>query len=218
MASYAILGCTGNVGNSILPSSLDDESLLADCLSGTRAVFVAIAVTSNQPGVTIAQDTAKQVIAAMDKLRQWRSERLPKLIVLSSASTDHSLMAQVPSFLRSTLYCACSNIYDDLKLAEKFYRAQEDCLSTVHIKPGGLSNDARKGHELSLTVARTPLSFLDLAAGMVEVADDSGERYEGRGVAVNATSKDVAFPWDAPLLLMKGLVIHFLPWTYRFLG
>ena len=203
----------------IFEGSLDDTELLSNCFAGSDAIFVAIAVSGNQPGLTIAQDTAHQVVAAMEKLRrQHPSQRLPKLIILSSASTEHRLMSEVPSFLLSTLYRAFSFIYDDLKAAEKFYRSKEDWLTTIFVKPGALTKDERRGHAVSLEIAKSPISFLDLAAGMVEIADEGGDRYDGRGVAVNATSKDVAFPWDAPMLMIKGLIIHFLPWMHRFLG
>ena len=202
----------------IFEGAMHDEALLAECIAGAQAVFVAIAVTANQPGVTIAQDTAHQVVAAMKKLREQRSQPLPKLLILSSASTEHRLMWQVPRILRNILYCAMSNVYDDLKAAETFYRSQDDWLSTIFIKPGALTHDAQKGHEINNDIAKSPISFLDLAAGMIEIADEDGDRYDGKAVAINATSKDVAFPLDSPLLLIKGLIVHFLPWTWRFLG
>lgn len=202
----------------IFEGSLDDEKLLASCIEGTRAVFVTVAVTGNQPGLTIAQDTAHQVVAALEKLRADSTKALPRLVVLSSASTDHRLMSNVPAFLRDALYAAFSFIYDDLKIAEEFYLSKQEWLTTTFIKPGALTHDAQKGHEVNMDTAKTPISFLDLAAGMVEVADSDGPKYNGKGVAVNATSKDVAFPWDSPPLLIKGLIIHYCPWTWKVLG
>lgn len=254
MSSYAILGATGNVGQSLVQvllqqpnqqihaycrsqkkleklqpgvsqnnqvqvfeGSLQDTALIAKCLQHTRAAFLAVAQTGNMPGCSIARDTAHAVISALELLKE-QGERLPKLIVLSSASTEHRLMSETPHFMLHTLYCAFSNVYDDLKEAERFLRSKESLVSMTFIKPGALSNDSQKGHVLSLETAKSPVSFLDLAAGMVEVANDDGERYELKSVAVNSTAKDVAFPWQAPMVLLSGLLFHYFPWTYKYLG
>ena len=49
--------------------------------------------------------------------------------------------------------------------------------------PGGLSHDVQQGHELSEEKQQTFISFLDLAAGMVEVAD-ADARWDGKHVSV----------------------------------
>ena len=129
-------------------------------------------------------------------------------------------MPHTPSYFLRILYCAFSNIYDDLREAEKFLRSKESLVSATFIKPGGLTHDEQKGHALSMEFASVdvPLSYWDLAAGMVEVADDYGGRYDMQSVSVNPVAKDVAFPWESPLRALRGLLFHFLPWTYRFLG
>ena len=62
------------------------------------------------------------------------------------------------------------------------------------------------------------MSFLDLAAGMIEIADDDDGKYEMQSVTVNPTAKDVAFPWEAPKDIFRGVIIHFFPWVYRYMG
>ncbi|EON65066.1 hypothetical protein W97_04301 [Coniosporium apollinis CBS 100218] len=210
-------GITENKQVNVFEGNLDDIELLVNCLSGTRAVFLAVAQTENQPGCTIAQDTAHVVVSALERLES-KNERLPKLIVLSSASLDHRLMSDSPKFLLNTLYRAFSNIYDDLQEAEKFLRLKDSLVTATFVRPGALCSDMQKGHVVSMESAKMPLSFLDLAAGMVEVAEEDGDRYDMKGVTVSPTAKDVSFPWDAPLGLLRGLLFHFLPWTYRFLG
>jgi oxidoreductase AflX len=201
----------------VFEGNLQDIELLATCLSGTKAVFLAVGLTDNQPHTTIAYDTAQMVVSALERLES-KKERLPALVALSSASLDHRLMAHVPQFLLDTLYCAFSNIYNDLREAEKFLRSKEPMVSTTFIRPGALCHDEQKGHFLSLTSAKSPLSFLDLAAGMIEVANEDSGMYSMKGVAVNTSSKDVAFPWDAPLLISRGLLFHFFPWIYQYLA
>ena len=199
----------------IFEGRLDDVDLLANCIRGTRTVFLTVAVTDNVPGCTIAQDTARVVISALEKLKA-ESMKLPKLVVLSSASLEPKLMSQEPKFVHSIALYAFSNIYNDLRAAEELLRSKEALMSITFIKPGGLSHDAQKGHVLSTEVARSPLSFLDLAAGMVEVADSDSGQYDMKNVAVIATAKDVAFP--SPLPVIRGLLFHFFPWMYRYLG
>jgi hypothetical protein len=60
------------------------------------------------------------------------------------------------------------------------------------------------------------VSFMDLAAAMVEVAD-GGEEWEGKSVSVDPVG-DVRFPWRNVQLLVMGLVYHFFPWVYGWLG
>lgn len=252
--SYAVLGATGNVGQSVLQSlmennreihaycrskekleklspkiakasnvevfegSLSDSELLADCLRGTRAAFLAIAPSGNQPGCSVAQDTAHKVISALEKLKASHpNERLPKLVVLSSASTEHRLMYDSPKIFLSILYRAFSNVYDDLKVAEQYLRSKDSLVSATFIKPGALSFDSPKGHAVSFDHAVTPCTFSDLGSGMLEVADDDTGRYDMKSVAINSTGK-VAFPLQAPLMMIRGLIVHFLPFMYRFLG
>ena len=201
----------------IFDGPLEDTELIAKCLKGTRAAFLAVALTENQPGCTISIDTAKAVISALKEL-STKDEHLPNLIVLSSSSTEHRFVQQVPQIIENILYRAFSNIYDDLKEAEKFLRSQESLVSTVFVKPSALSHDTRKGHTLSLENSRGPMSFYDLAAGMIDIADDEDGKYEMKSVTVNPVAQDVAFPWKAPGLIFRGLMFHFFPWTYRLLG
>ncbi|KAK4994287.1 hypothetical protein LTR66_005655 [Elasticomyces elasticus] len=175
---------TDNKQVDVFEGNLDDIELLVKCLSGTRAAFLAVALTENQPGCTIAQDTAHIVVSALERLKS-KNERLPKLIVLSSASLDHQLMPGSPEFLLNTLYRAFSNIYDDLKEAEKFLRSKDSIVTATFVRPGALCSDKQKGHVLSMESAKMPLSFLDLAAGMVEIADADGDRYDMKGVAIS---------------------------------
>lgn len=191
---------------------------LVDCLRGTQAAFLAVAQSDNVPGCTIAYDTARIVVAAL-RILQKEKVALPKLIVLSSASLEPKFTDDVPQWVHTMLYYAASHVYKDLEKAEALLRDEQSWIpNTTWIKPGGLSHDKQQGHVLSKNTAKTPLSFLDLAAGMIEVADDMSGDYAMRNVAVNPTAKHVAFPWDAPVALFRGLLFHFLPWTYRFLA
>lgn len=210
-------GIEDNKNVEIFTGRLEDTQLMANCLSGTRAAFHAVAVNHNRPGCSVCMDTSKVIITALKELKA-KDQRLPKLIVLSSSSTEHRLVQQVPRIIEGVLYCAFSYVYSDLKEAEKFLRSHGDLVSSSFVKPSALSHDTQKGHTISMVNSRGPMSFLDLAAGMVEIADDEDGMYDMQSVTVNPVAKDVAFPWEAPGDILRGVIIHFLPWTYSLWG
>ena len=255
MPTYAVLGATGNTGQSLLSvlsqnptnrihaycrsatklerlqpdavansnvnvfeGGLSNTDIIRDCIKDTHAVFLAVAVSGNVPGNTIAQDTARVVIAALKELRASnKASKLPKLIVLSAAPTQPEFTKDMPAFALNLLLCAESNIYNDLIAAESLLRNEQSWLSVTFVKPGALTIDTRKGHKLTLQGPKGVVSFMDLAAAMVEVAD-AGDQYEWKAVSVEAVASDVAFPWQNVPLLVKGLVFHFFPWAYAWLG
>lgn len=252
MATYALLGATGQVGQSILTilfqspdkkvnafvrskpklerlspqqcsstrinifeGDISNINTLARCISGTQAVFLAVAASSNIPGCRIAQDSAEAVIEAMGRLKS-NGERLPRLVVLSSSETEASLSESLPWLVYCVLFAANSNLYKDLIEAEKLLRKQSGWISTTFVKPGGLSHDVQVGHELSMGKQQTFISFLDVAAGMVEVADNGDGKWDMKSVSV-VSKRKAKMQWSAVPLLLKGLLCHFFPWLYVWL-
>lgn len=255
MPSYAVLGATGQTGNSLLKvlmqskdnninaycrnkskllgqfpeyandsrlrifdGSLKDTEVLANCCRGVGAVLMTVAAKENEPGCSVAIDTARQVIAAMEVLRdETGGQKLPTLVQLNSASTEPILSRTIPHFAHAMLYRAMYNVYKDLENAERFLRQYSDWLNIVYFKPAAISHDVQGGHVLSLEESASPVSFLDVAAGMIEAADE-GEKYAGKAVSVLPKSGKAKIPWEAPLALLKGLVLYYFPWTWRWLG
>lgn len=215
----------------IFEGPLSDVSLMTDCLRGTRAAFLAVAVADNMPGCTVARDSARAVVAALreadaetpspseaNKSPGVAESALPRLVVLSSASLEPRFSGDVPPFVHAILDTCVSHLYRDLAEAEGFLRRQRDWLSCVFVKPGGLVHDERRGHAISTTTAKTPLSYLDLAAGMVEIAESDVGQYDMKNVSVIPTADNVAFPWAGVYYAFTGLLYHFMPWSYRYLG
>ncbi|KAK4995389.1 hypothetical protein LTR66_004782 [Elasticomyces elasticus] len=196
----------------VVEGNLKDVALIADCIAGTRAVFLTVAMSSNMPGCTIAIDTARIVVAAIERLHT----KPPHLIMLSSASLDEKLCHDVPRPIHWLLLACVSHVYKDLVKAEEYLRSQGDSITTTFVKPGGLVHDAQKGRELSTERAQTFLSFLDLAAGMIEIADEDGDKWDMKSVSVLPTAKNVKIEWKAPIYLVKGLFFHFFPSLYPF--
>jgi oxidoreductase AflX len=249
--TYALLGATGQVGQSLLTILYDSPSqptihalvrssakleqlnpeatassrlktftsasvdadipTLAACISGTRAVFLAVALTQNDPACRIAQDTAEAVIAAITLLKQQARPVPGKLVMLSSAETEMRLCGDIPWLIRHILFAANSYIYRDLMAAEQYLRSQADLVSTTFMKPGGLSHDRQTTHELNTERQQTFISFLDLAAGMVEVAESEDGTWDMKSVSVLASGQAKPAYENAPKLL-QGLILHFFPW------
>ncbi|KAL9111228.1 MAG: hypothetical protein Q9227_004306 [Pyrenula ochraceoflavens] len=221
----------------IVEGSIQDTALLAKCVQGCRAVFLVVSTNNNVPGCRLSQDTAASVIRALETLRQSavqqqqqqqdstindeekkREVKMPKLVLLSSATIDPHLSRHTPRFLHKILLLSASNVYADLRVAESLLRAQSAWLTTIYIKPGALSLDKQRGHVLSLDKEESPLSYLDLAAAMIEAADDGEGRWDGRNVGVcNGDGGRAKFPWGTPLCILMGLVCYFWPGLYPYL-
>ena len=249
MATYAVLGSTGNCGTAliqtllqqpkarikaycrnrakllrllpgieaneqvqIIEGGIQDEQPLADCIRDCRAVFMVISTNDNIPSCRLSQDTAGAVIRALRTLDQ-----APKIVLLSSATIDDHFSRHVPFLLRQILLRSASNVYADLQAAEALLRAEQAWLPAIYVKPGALSVDRRRGHALSLTEEDSPLSYLDLAAAMVEAADDGEGRYVGRNVSVVNTNGKAKFPIGTPLCILMGLSRHVFPFLHPFL-
>lgn len=197
--------------------SLSNTQLLTSCLRNTDAAFLCVAVPNNKPNCTIAQDTAAAVITALRTLRDEDAmAKLPRLVVLSSAATEACLCGEIPAWGLAILKRSESYLYADLEVAEEVLRAQ-DWSETVFVKPGALTVDEAKGYEFSVdSMGLSPLPYADLARGMVEVAE--GKRVFEKGfVAVVSTGK-ARFPWVNIWYTSSGLLFHYFPWTYSWIG
>ncbi|KAI4271434.1 MAG: hypothetical protein L6R38_006877 [Xanthoria sp. 2 TBL-2021] len=208
-------GLEKNKNVKIFEGSLSDIPLIASTLNPrVDAAFCVLATNENIPGVRIAQDTASSVIAALCHLRNEDIHfKPPKLIFLSSASLNAAMLGEFPAAVEAIITRAMSHVYADLRFAEENLRLHRSWLDATFVQPGGLTEDVQKGHKLSVDKASDGfVSYLDLAAGMIEIADSG--TYNWMGVSVNATAKDVKFEPNAPPQILRGLVWHFAPWLY----
>ncbi|KAK1751362.1 NAD-dependent epimerase/ dehydratase [Echria macrotheca] len=197
----------------VYEGSITDVPLIGSAIRGTRAVFLVTSTNDNVPGFRVGQDVALSVLQALreDAKLGGPSAALPKLILLSSATLDDVLSSGTPRLLRRILLWSASNVYEDLRRTEAILRAEEDWVTTIYIKPGALSVDIQRGHALSLTEESSPLSYLDLAAGMIEAADDGEGKWDYRNVGVINTNGRAKFPQGTVLCIITGLLRHFFP-------
>jgi hypothetical protein len=117
------------------------------------------------------------------------------------------------------MLAAASHVYEDLRLAEKMLRSHSSWLSTIFIKPAGLSPDISRGHRLTLDEEESFISYLDLSAGMIEAAQDPEGRFDGRNVGVVNAKRGVGakFPRGTPMCILMGLMRHLFPWMHPYL-
>lgn len=215
----------------VFEGSVTDSTLLRSCISGCRVVFLVLSTNDNIPGCRLAQDTATAVIqvlqAQRDEMRntipqekkqqQQQQPPPPKLVLLSSGTIDPHFSRHVPWLLQRILLRSASHVYHDLKETEKLLRAHEDWLRTVYVMPGALAVDVQRGHALSFTEQDSPVSYLDLAAAMIEAADDEEGRYDGRNVSLVNTGGKPAFPKGTPWCIFIGLLRHYFPFLHSYL-
>lgn len=201
----------------IFEGSIRDVDLLTSCIRGCHAVFLVVSTNDNIPGCQMAQDTAIAVTRAAQGLSSAEGARLPKLVLLSSATIDDHFSRHVPYLLRLVLLRSASHVYQDIINAERLLRAQQDWLTTIYVKPGALSVDTQRGHALSFTDEDSPLSYLDLAAAMIEAVDDEQGLYDGRNVSVVNTNGKAKFPTGTPMCILMGLLRHFFPFLHPYL-
>ncbi|OAQ60750.1 NAD-dependent epimerase/dehydratase [Pochonia chlamydosporia 170] len=210
----------GQIG--IFEGSIHDVELLASCIRGCRTVFLVVSTNDNIPGCSLAKDTALSVIEALQRIREvakhnGRTESLPKLILLSSATIDDQFSRHVPYVLRQILYRSASYVYKDLIETEELLKQQEDWLTSIYFKPGALSIDVQRGHAISLTDETSPLSYLDLAAAMIEAADDNRGMYSNKSVSVVNTNGNAKFPSGTIWCIFMGLIRHTFPFLHPYL-
>ncbi|KAI4119771.1 MAG: hypothetical protein Q9206_007429 [Seirophora lacunosa] len=198
----------------IFEGSLSNIPLIASTLKpAVDAVFCALGINENIPGTRLAQDTASSVVAALCHIRsQELNFEPPKLIFLSSASLNPAMCEKESAAGLAIVGRAMSHLYADLRFAEENLRLHQSWLDVTFVQPGGLTEDVQQGHKLSVQKISPFVSYLDLAAGMIEVAESGS--YKWMGVSVVATGKNVRFEPNAPPQILRGLVWHFAPWLY----
>ncbi|MCJ1472085.1 hypothetical protein MMC13_000732 [Lambiella insularis] len=207
---------------SIFEGSITDIPLLSSCFTHdnqpVQAILSVIGASGNIPNYRGVQDTAHSIVAAMCSLRSKDpSAVLPKIIFLTSQSTNHVWHARTPQPLRWLLSTGLSELYADLEHAQDILRLHSFWLRTTIVQPGGLSEDIAKGYKIQFDRDGTEpawLSYPDLAAGMIEIAKETSEKYDGKDTTVVPSTNDVKFPMLTPLALLSGLVWHYAPWAY----
>ncbi|KAJ4389522.1 hypothetical protein N0V93_006992 [Gnomoniopsis smithogilvyi] len=210
----------------IYEGSINDEELLARCTRNCKAVFLVASTNDNVPGCRISQDLAHSIIRAFKMLKGLHEDSgdgptvvLPKLCLLSSSTIDSHLSRHMGTLFRHILTRSAFHVYKDLYLGEMILRQEEDWITTIYMKPGGISVDVQRGHELSLHDDQTFISYLDVAAGMIEACDDRTGNWDMQNVSVrNVAGVGTAkFPSGTPACIFFGLLRYYFPFLHPYL-
>lgn len=213
----------------VFEGGINDVALLTSCIRGCRAVFFVVTMNDNLPRCRVAQDTAYSVVSGLKAIRVEASAltstssepasppKMPKLVVLSSATIDPHLSRKMPWWFRPIMLRAGSYVYEDLRVQERFLRDQQDWISTIFVKPGGLAVGRSRGHKLDFDEQNSFIAYSDLAAAMVEAAEDVDNRYDMKNVSVANIGGSAPFPWGTPMCIVYGLLSHFFPWLHPYL-
>lgn len=224
----------------IFEGAVEDQGILNDCIREADVILQSAAASVNAPTCSVARNTARAVISALQankqqtqqtsaRQRSSRSRHTPFLVVISSASLSEKLWTGegLSPWAHPVLYRALWYVYEDLRLAETYYRQQKELdnqlFHVTFVKPGGLCHDKQTGHVLSIDASKTCTSFLDLAAGMIELGDISEpQQWDGVDVSVNSilpggANMSVSDGLWVLSSLFKGLLFTYLPFTYQWL-
>lgn len=201
----------------IFAGQINDVEVFTECIRGCKAVFLTVSTNNNMPGCRVSQDMTVTLLSALKQLKAEVDGKIPKVVVLSSASLEEKFCRELPRWFHWVIVRANSYVYEDLRVQERMLRAQQDWVSSVFIKPGGLVIDKQRGHKLDLVNQETFISYLDLAAAMVEAADDPDSRYEMQDVTVQNVAGSAKFPAKLPIMVISGVLSHFFPWLYPYL-
>ena len=204
----------------VFAGSIVDVDLLAKAMNGSQAVFLTATTNDNIPGCHISQDLARTVIAGLQRIKSEAREdediKIPKLALLSSATLDPWLSRKTP-WINAILMRSAWHVYHDLDLAEAFLRQHEDWVQCIYIKPGGLTVDIQRGHQLTLDAEESFVSYLDIAAGMIEAADDPAGAWDRKNVAIVNANGKAKFPPGTPRCIALGLLRYYLPFLHAYL-
>lgn len=203
----------------IFEGSINDADMMVNCVRSTKAVFLTVTTNDNVPGCHLSQDSVRTVLRALEKIREADPDAvLPKLVLLSSATLDDHINHKMPGWFKPIMKRAASHVYDDLVKAEQLLREQKHWVTTIFIKPGGLSLDKPRGYQLSFDDQDSFISYSDLAAAMIEAGDEPSGKYDMRNVGVtHGNAGGAKFPPGTPLCIAVGLLRHFFPWLHPYL-
>jgi putative NADH-flavin reductase len=203
----------------IFEGDIFNTELFSRCAHGCGIAFMCVTMNDNIPNMHIAEDAARTLITSLKKTVHLHGQKnaVPKIVVLSSASLEPSLCGNLSSVFHWVVTHANSYTYEDLRRAEALLRAEQDWLSSIFIKPGGLSVDKPRGHKLNLHQQETFISYMDLAGAMIEAGSDPEGRYDMKNVSVNNVGGSAKMPSSLPLLCLTGLMRWAFPWLHPYL-
>ncbi|GLA09632.1 hypothetical protein AnigIFM60653_011963 [Aspergillus niger] len=200
----------------IFQGSLQDPTLIRDCLSGATTIVATVGENENIPGVTILRDCAKAIIDALSALRasapvpaEWTP---PRLLLLSSATWNARFAAERPALVHWMIRNAFARPYSDLVQAQEMLLAFPELVDVLLVQPNALVKEPATGCVISTEFAYTAVSYEDLAEGFVQLA--TRPEY-AKTTTVGVSSARAANPLlYVPFVfgkVIRGLLFQFVP-------
>lgn len=87
----------------------------------------------------------------------------------------------------------------------------------IFVKPGGLVEDVQHGYKLDPGECHTFMSFSDLAAAMIELADSPSDFWDWKDVSIVPQSVGARIEYKVLYILGKGLVACYFQKLYMYL-
>lgn len=199
---------------------MNDIDLLASCLRDTTAVLCTVAQNENEPGCSISQRVARNIVLALEQLRREspspETYKSQPLIFPSSAILNPAFEHRVSKLTRAIGLRAGSHVLGDLRLAAE-YLQPFDWIPISYWQPGPIVKDQARGVELTLDEGFDLISFADVAQGIIDIVERDEGQWIGKQVGFRATGKDVKpLPPSTLIWLISGLTGHYFPSGWRF--
>jgi hypothetical protein len=204
----------------VFEGSLQDPTLIRDCLFGATTIIVTVGENENIPGVTILRDCAKAVIDALSCLRasapapaEWKA---PRLLLLSSATWNARFAAERPALVHWMICNAFARPYSDLVEAQAMLLGVPELVNVLLVQPNALVKEPATGCVISTEFAYTAVSYEDLAEGFVQLA--TSPEY-AKITSVGVSSARAANPLlYVPFIfgkVIRGLLFQFVPGYWK---
>ncbi|OAP64282.1 hypothetical protein AYL99_00254 [Fonsecaea erecta] len=202
---------------SIFQGPLGDVENMRKCLYEAEHIIFTLGENDNLPGVSVVEDGAKTVVAALSALRndqdikqEWRP---PRVLVLSSATWNPTLAAVRPAVIHWAIKTAFCHPYADLQRGQAILlAAAPSLLSVLLVQPNGLIEDEPSGHEISVDRATLTVTYGDLGAAFVDLVC-MREFDDLPAVGVSSRCGDNALKYG-PILgyrIVRGLCATYIP-------
>jgi len=192
---------------------LSNAELLASCLSNADVVLSSVAQNRNEPGLSVAQQTALAIIKALEP-RRLSPKTLPTVVFLSSGAVMPDKIAeQNNTFAQRLVHWCIYWVYTDLEKSFELFEANPWVPVTIAAASAlvhGTEHDVKLVDDKE--AASLIISYTDLAKGMIMMGNE-GERWHGKHVAmwVNGGKKISGNPAALLRYLLPNLLAMVCP-------
>lgn len=203
----------------IYEGAISDLSVLISCLSGANTAIVTLGENENLRGISILQDSARNIVAAVEELRRRDSSfKKLRLVYLSSSSKNERFAAARPWLANWFIQTAFYYPYQDLAKAQDILLAAPSLLSVLLVQPPVLVEEPPSGSKLSTEHVNLACSYEDLGAAFVELAchDQYGDL---KAIGVSSKGGNASLKYTPVIVsrIVFGFLTGYVPgfWALR---